>query len=59
MDREGRPKFYADLSQDQPHRQQTRPGAVWCIQDGGEKMMGYFRVDDRSARAIVPKTSNE
>ena len=59
MDREGRPKFYADLSQDQPHRQQTRPGAVWCIQDGGGKMMGYFRVDDRSARAIVPKTSNE
>ena len=59
MDREGRPKFYADLSQDQPHRQQTRPGAVWCIQDGGEKMMGYFRVDDRSARAIVPKTSDE
>ena len=59
MDREGRPKFYADLSQDQPHRQQTRPGAVWCIQDGDGKMLGYFRIDDRSARAIVPKTANE
>jgi arylsulfatase A-like enzyme len=55
MSREGVPKFYAELKQDQPQRQQTRPGAVWVVQDQEGKTLGYFRVDDRSAKAVIPR----
>ena len=55
MSREGVPKFYAELKQDQPHRQQTRPGAVWAIQNQEGETEGYFRIDDRSAKAIIPR----
>jgi arylsulfatase A-like enzyme len=55
MDREGMPKFYAEIAPGNQQRQQTRPGAVWRISDGDDKPLGYFRVDDRTARAVIPK----
>lgn len=55
MDRHGEPKFYAELKSAEPHRQQTRPGAVWMISDANDRPLGYFRVDDRTARAVIPK----
>ncbi|MCA9072856.1 MAG: hypothetical protein KDA84_28230, partial [Planctomycetaceae bacterium] len=54
MNREGRPKFYADISSGKNYRQQTRPGAVWLIRDSSEKDIGHFRVDDRTSKAIIP-----
>ncbi len=35
-------------------RQSTRPGEVWQISDTNERPLGYFVVDDRSARAMIP-----
>ena len=38
--------------------QQTRPGAVWMIASpDADQRLGYFVVDDRTARAIIPKVS--
>lgn len=54
IDREGQSKFYRDMAPGETARQQTRPGAVWQISSTTEKPLGYFRVDDRSAKAIVP-----
>ena len=55
MDRQGEPRFYAELTPGQQHRQQTRPGAVWFVTDEDEQGLGYFRVDDRTAKAVIPK----
>jgi arylsulfatase A-like enzyme len=54
MDRQRQPKFYADISPGKQQRQQTRPGAVWMIADADEKPLGYFRVGDRTAKAVIP-----
>lgn len=54
IDREGNPKFYRDIQPSKTARQQTRPGAVWQIASQSDEPLGYFKVDDRSARAIVP-----
>lgn len=55
IDREGAPKPYGEIAPGQRKRQSTRPGAVWMIRDS-ETMndLGYFRVLDRTARAIIP-----
>jgi hypothetical protein len=55
MDRQAKPKFYAELNSAKPHPQQTRPGAVWMISDASDKPLGFFRVDDRTARAVIPE----
>jgi len=55
MDRQGGRKHYADLSPGADHRQQTRPGAVWLITTEDDEPLGYFRVGDRKARAVIPK----
>ena len=56
MDREGKPKTYGSIEPGASRRQQTRPGAVWQVasSDGGE-VLGHFVVDDRAARAVIPK----
>ncbi|MCA9009538.1 MAG: sulfatase-like hydrolase/transferase [Planctomycetaceae bacterium] len=54
MNRDGQPVHYADVPVGGQQRQRTRPGAVWMIADETNKPQGYFVVDDRSARAIVP-----
>jgi arylsulfatase A-like enzyme len=55
MDSKGQPKPYGEIEAGQRKRQMTRPGAVWMLTDHNNKTLGYFVVDDRSARAIVPK----
>jgi len=55
IDRQGKPKFYEEIQPSKTARQATRPGAVWQISSLKDKPLGYFRVDDRSARAIVPE----
>jgi arylsulfatase A-like enzyme len=54
-DLEGGQKFYAEIAAGKQKSQQTRPGAVWMITNEDEQPLGYFRVGDRTAKAIVPK----
>jgi hypothetical protein len=54
MSPEGAPKPYESLSPGKQLRRKTRPGAVWMIRGESENNLGYFRVDDRSAKAIIP-----
>jgi arylsulfatase A-like enzyme len=56
MDREGKPKPYALIEPGGVKIQRTRPGAVWMIaraEEGKEEPLGYFKVGDRRAKAIV------
>lgn len=56
MDLKGKPKSYGLIDPGGTKYQQTRPGAVWQIATpGGDPVLGYFIVDDRAARAIIPK----
>ena len=54
MDRNGSRKLYAEIAPAAQKRQQTRPGAIWMIADKDGTPLGYFRVDDRTAKAVVP-----
>ena len=54
MDRNGSRKLYAEIAPGAQKRQQTRPGAIWMIADKDGTPLGYFRVDDRTAKAVVP-----
>ena len=54
MDRQGGTKSYGEIESGKQRKLQTRPGAVWMIRDAGGASLGYFRVDDRSAKAIIP-----
>ena len=58
IDREGKPKPYALIEPGGVKIQRTRPGAVWMIaeaEEGKDEPLGYFTVQDRRARAIVPE----
>ena len=57
MDRQGKPKSYGAIAAGSRKRQQTRPGAVWMIQDDMGRPIGHFMVDDRMAQAIIPANS--
>ena len=50
---------YAGIAPGKSKRQQTRPGAVWVIQDAKGTQFGYFSVGDRKARAVVTKDGNK
>ena len=54
MDPRGGTRHFADIPPGERHRQQTRPGALWMIADRNGTALGWFRVGDRSARAVVP-----
>ncbi|WP_442505835.1 sulfatase-like hydrolase/transferase [Novipirellula sp. SH528] len=54
IDRNGDPKSYGVIESSKQQKQRTRPGAVWVIRSTEGKNLGYFRVDDRPAKAIVP-----
>ena len=55
VDREGAPKPYGAIAAGRRKRQNTRPGAVWLITDPIDKPLGYFVIDDRSARGLIPE----
>ena len=60
VDRNGSPKSYGQIASGMRKQQQTRPGAVWMIQDSeSAQHLGYFVVDDRTAQAIVPSEQEE
>ena len=51
-------KHYATLPPGKQRRQSTRPGAIWQIAGGPvatAKPFGYFKVSDRTAKAVVPE----
>lgn len=54
MNREGKPKLYGGINAGKQLRQKSRPGAVWMITDAQDNPIGYFRVGDRSAQAVIP-----
>lgn len=55
MVREGKPVSYGQIATGQRKSQQSRPGAVWMLQDAELKTpLGYFVVGDRAAQAIIP-----
>ncbi|MCA9063821.1 MAG: hypothetical protein KDA96_12200, partial [Planctomycetaceae bacterium] len=54
MDRQGNPVHYAEIVPGAQQRQQTRPGAVWMITSDDGTPPGFFVVEDRAARAIIP-----
>ena len=58
MNPTGGRKHYFTLAPGNQHRQSTRPGAIWQIAEGKgatAKPLGYFKVGDRVAKAVVPK----
>ncbi|WP_149494895.1 sulfatase-like hydrolase/transferase [Roseiconus lacunae] len=55
MSPQGKPVPYETIAKGKRLRRQTRPGAVWMIRDADDENLGYFRVDDRTAKAIVPQ----
>ncbi len=56
MDRQGTPRPFGLIAPDTTKGQQTRPGAVWQISVPGQaEPLGYFKVGDRAARAVVPR----
>jgi arylsulfatase A-like enzyme len=57
MTTNGKRKFYSEIAPGKNHRQQTRPGAVWLITSVSNQPLGYFRVDDRMAKAIIPDSN--
>ena len=57
MSRDGGSKFYGSIAPGGQQRQQTRPGAIWMVADAAEgknRPLGFFEVEDRAARAVVP-----
>ncbi len=60
VDGKGGTKSYGQIEAGKMQRQQTRPGAVWVIQDAeSEKPLGFFRVGDRTARALIPNNAKQ
>ncbi|MEM8671432.1 MAG: sulfatase-like hydrolase/transferase [Planctomycetota bacterium] len=55
MDRKGEPRPYGTLETGWSKPYQTRPGAVWMIANADDTPLGYFKVGDRTAHAIIPK----
>ena len=54
-DRKGKLIPYGGIETGKSKRQQTRPGAVWVIKNAGGELLGYFKIEDRSARGVIPK----
>ncbi|QGJ69923.1 Choline-sulfatase [Planctomycetales bacterium 10988] len=46
-------KWMANLAPGRQRRIQTRPGAVWLITDASDTPLGYFKVGDRSSKAVI------
>ncbi len=55
IDQQGEAKFFQEIAPTKTFTQKTRPGAVWQISSLQDQPLGYFKVDDRSAEAIIPE----
>ncbi|MEQ1828181.1 MAG: sulfatase-like hydrolase/transferase [Pirellula sp.] len=58
VNREGVTESVGIIHAGQRRQQQTRPGEVWLVAVVGSQPLGYFVVDDRTARAIIPATAS-
>ena len=57
MSPNGTPRSYGEIAPGGRKSQQTRPGAVWMVQDPNtEQPLGYFIIGDRTAQAMIPAT---
>lgn len=55
VDPKGQPKSYGMIAPGARKIQQTRPGAVWMVQDPKtSKPLGHFVIGDRTAEALIP-----
>tara|TARA_Y100001934_G_scaffold279901_1_gene385042 strand:+ start:10649 stop:12400 length:1752 start_codon:yes stop_codon:yes gene_type:complete len=55
MSPKGKPLPYGMVAPGNTKRQQTRPGAVWRIDDvESKKELGHFVVGDRKSKAVIP-----
>lgn len=54
MDHQGKPLSRGTIQSGWRIHRSTRPGAVWLVTDASDKSLGYFRVGDRPARAVIP-----
>ncbi len=54
IDRQGNAQGVASIAAGMQHPQKTRPGEVWLVSAMGGEKLGFFRVGDRTAQAIVP-----
>jgi arylsulfatase A-like enzyme len=55
IDAKAKPKSYGLIQPGQTKTQSTRPGAVWMVKEAdGDKQLGYFRIGDRTAQAVIP-----
>lgn len=60
FNREGKLQSFGKIAPKARSKQQTRPGAVWIVRDPkSAQPLGFFRVDDRSAQAIIPETVSQ
>lgn len=55
IDAKAKPRSYGLIQPGQTKTQSTRPGAVWMVKEAdGDKQLGYFRIGDRTAQAVIP-----
>lgn len=55
IDAKAKPKSYGLIQPGQTKTQSTPPGAVWMVKEAdGDKQLGYFRIGDRTAQAVIP-----
>jgi arylsulfatase A-like enzyme len=57
MDEEGNAHPHGQIAAGIRKRETTRPGEIWLIRDLEGAPIGSFLVDDRSARAVIPKAN--
>lgn len=57
VDRDGSAKSYGVIGSGKTKPQSTRPGAIWLVREiDTQKELGFFRVGDRTAQAVIPAT---
>ena len=57
VNRKGEPKPYGTLETAWSKPYPTRPGAVWLMKNSDDQPLGYFRIGDRAAHAVIPRSS--
>ena len=55
MDEQGAAQNRGEIADGSRKRVKTQPGEVWLIRDRHGVGLGSFRVEDRSARGVIPK----
>jgi arylsulfatase A-like enzyme len=56
---EGGTKTYGLIPPARTKRLQAQPGSVWAVQSESGKILGYFTVGDRTAKAVIPEDNDK